>query len=427
MEQHRVAAEDAARRPLSRDQAEDLVIATITRHADSVLRLARRHSLCVDDAQDAYQRAVEIFLRHAHRLDPKRAPAWLHTVAKHEAMAVRRARGRTMGSEEVDLDTFEARTSPSPEEQVLTFEHITRSAEALQRLKPNEVRALWLKAAGNSYAEICEQTGWTYTKVNRCLAEGRKRFLECYAGIEAGEECVRWQPILSAIVDGEATSEQLVDIRPHLRNCGACQATIRELHAASSHLSAVLPASLLFTATDHLEPATHFLTRIWESISMTLNDRAASTVMRTQALIETATNHKAAAVAASAVAMAGGGLAVEDATHIKRAPVVRQASHPAAPPPVSARLPTTKRAVAPRAKRATSDTSARAHEPTEAPKRKTSASSTGRRVEPLLAPVEALSVRNESVGRVQPPQKSEAASSTPSATQVAGEFGFERP
>ena len=51
---------------------------------------------------------------------------------------------------------------------------------------------------------------------------------------------------------------------------------------------------------------------------MTLNDRAASTVMRTQALIETATNHKAAAVAASAVAIAGGGLAVEDATHVKR-------------------------------------------------------------------------------------------------------------
>ena len=208
------------------------MIATITRHAESVLRLARRHSICADDAQDAYQRAVEIFLRHAHRLDPKRAPA----LAAHGRQA--RGHGRPprarpdVGPEEVDLDTFEARTSPSPEEQVLSFEHITRSAEALQRLKPNEVRALWLKAAGNSYAEICEQTGWTYTKVNRCLAEGRKRFLERYAGIETGEECQRWQPILSAIVDGEATSEQLVDIRPHLRNCGACQATIRELHAA---------------------------------------------------------------------------------------------------------------------------------------------------------------------------------------------------
>ena len=32
-----------------------------------------------------------------------------------------------------------------------------------------------LQAQGYSYAEICERCGWTYTKVNRCLAEGRAR------------------------------------------------------------------------------------------------------------------------------------------------------------------------------------------------------------------------------------------------------------
>ena len=32
-----------------------------------------------------------------------------------------------------------------------------------------------LQAQGYSYAEICELCGWTYTKVNRCLAEGRAR------------------------------------------------------------------------------------------------------------------------------------------------------------------------------------------------------------------------------------------------------------
>jgi hypothetical protein len=33
---------------------------------------------------------------------------------------------------------------------------------------------------GHSYQEICELTGWTYTKVNRCLTEGRKRFFDRY-------------------------------------------------------------------------------------------------------------------------------------------------------------------------------------------------------------------------------------------------------
>ena len=36
----------------------DRVIALITENAASLLRIARAHSLCADDAQDAYQRAL---------------------------------------------------------------------------------------------------------------------------------------------------------------------------------------------------------------------------------------------------------------------------------------------------------------------------------------------------------------------------------
>src|SRR6266516_879161 len=38
----------------------ELVLATIASHAASLLGTARRYSLCADDAQDAYQRALEI-------------------------------------------------------------------------------------------------------------------------------------------------------------------------------------------------------------------------------------------------------------------------------------------------------------------------------------------------------------------------------
>jgi hypothetical protein len=40
-------------------------------------------SSCADDAQDAYQRGLEILLRHADRLDSERAAGWLHTVVNH--------------------------------------------------------------------------------------------------------------------------------------------------------------------------------------------------------------------------------------------------------------------------------------------------------------------------------------------------------
>jgi RNA polymerase sigma factor (sigma-70 family) len=229
---------------LTDEQARELVIAVVSQHADSLLRTARRHSLCADDAQDAYQRTMEIFVRRARTLDPAQAYKWVHTVCKHEAMAVREQRQQLVSCEEPDLDREEARNTPSPEERIVSFDRLRRSAEALQRLKPHELRALWLKAEGFTYDEISRQTGWTYTKVNRCITEGRRAFMAAYARIEGGAECERWLPLLSAIVDGEATSEQLIEIRPHLRNCAACRATVRELHATSAPLAALLPAGL---------------------------------------------------------------------------------------------------------------------------------------------------------------------------------------
>ena len=59
---------------------DDLVVETVRRHASALLRTARRHSLCLDDAHDAYQRALEIFLRRASTLRRESVVPWLHTV-----------------------------------------------------------------------------------------------------------------------------------------------------------------------------------------------------------------------------------------------------------------------------------------------------------------------------------------------------------
>jgi RNA polymerase sigma factor (sigma-70 family) len=301
----------------SPEQAEQLVLDLIAAHADSLLRTARRYSLCADDAQDAYQRALEILMRHSARLDADRASGWLHTVVKHEALAINKARSRILGGEEVDLDAIETRTSPSPEDRVLAFEQVARSAEALQRLKPQEVRALWLKAMGNSYQEICEATGWSYTKVNRCLAEGRKSFLARYAGIEEGEECRRWAPVISAMVDGEASAEQLVALRPHLRNCAACRAAVRELRGSNAPLAALFPVGAVGALGDHdggsLDAAGDLLSRLWHSLWGDLSDRAATAAFRAQSLAQAVLPGKSAAIFASVAALAGGGVAIDEA------------------------------------------------------------------------------------------------------------------
>src|SRR5215470_10785785 len=103
----------------SPEQAEQFVLDLIAAHADALLRTARRYSLCADDAQDAYQRGLEILMRHAARLDADGAGGWLHTVVKREALRINRTRCRVVGGEEVDFDAIEVRTAPSPEERVL--------------------------------------------------------------------------------------------------------------------------------------------------------------------------------------------------------------------------------------------------------------------------------------------------------------------
>jgi DNA-directed RNA polymerase specialized sigma24 family protein len=109
---------------VDRERGEALVLELLGAHADSLLRVARRYSMCADDAHDAYQRGLEILMRHAARLDPERAPGWLHTVVKHEALAINRSRRRIVGFAEVDLDALESRTSASPEERVLGADRV---------------------------------------------------------------------------------------------------------------------------------------------------------------------------------------------------------------------------------------------------------------------------------------------------------------
>lgn len=77
---------------------------TRDRHAESLLRLARRYSYCADDAQDAYQRTLEIYLERLDRVEEATAGAWLRTVCKHEAMRIRAPRQRVLPREEVDFD-----------------------------------------------------------------------------------------------------------------------------------------------------------------------------------------------------------------------------------------------------------------------------------------------------------------------------------
>src|SRR3954453_8568484 len=104
-------------------------------------------------------------------------------------MAVRSARLRLVGSVEPNLDAREATHLAGPPETVVDRERAHRSLAALASLKPVEARALGRRAAGRSYRDIEAETGWTSTKVNRALTEGRAALRERLAAIDDGTDC----------------------------------------------------------------------------------------------------------------------------------------------------------------------------------------------------------------------------------------------
>jgi RNA polymerase sigma factor (sigma-70 family) len=230
-----------------------VAVEMVAKHGRTLRRTASRFSICAEDAEDAFQRALEILLTKAPPGDAGELIRWMQTVTKHEALAIRRSRERQLGSprppagsEEgtVDWVSLIPASSHGPAERAERREDMARSREALGTLKPAELRALTLLAEGYSYAEIGELTGYSRTKVNRCLAEGRERFRAFLARSESGGRCAELRPLLSAFCDGEAGPDDGAVLREHLRACAQCRATMRAYRAAPRALAALAPVPL---------------------------------------------------------------------------------------------------------------------------------------------------------------------------------------
>lgn len=241
-ESRRLASEAARKR---------VAVEMVALHEAALRRTARRYSLCADDADDAYQRALEILLTKAPTDDVRELVRWMQTVTKHEALAVRSNRERLLGrpavpaggnGENEDWVALIPTQADGPAERAERAEAIARSREALQALKPQELRALTLLAEGYTYAEICEATGWTYTKINRCLAEGRERFRALLSRSEDGRRCAEMGALLSTFCDGEAGPTEAATVREHLRACAGCRSTLRTYRAAPRAAAALAPA-----------------------------------------------------------------------------------------------------------------------------------------------------------------------------------------
>jgi RNA polymerase sigma factor (sigma-70 family) len=386
-----IAFDSTPTRP-SRDEIEPVALDLIRRRGDEVLTSAQRYAPTPDDAEDAYQRALEILLTKAPTTSEDELLPWLKTVVRHECFALRKKRERDIPVEHEELDGYATADSHAADTRAERYDRLRVGAEALGRLKPQETRALLLKAEGMSYREIAAETGWTYTKVNRCLTEGRRAFVARVAGIESGEECDRMAPLLSRLADGEASADDLAALRPHLRGCPSCKATLRDYRETPTIARDLATGGVL----------AWLACRAWPWV---------------RSLFETAGAQKAAAVAASTVAVAGGGaVAVQAVNEPAERPPARHQPMRAAPSAAAASVATAAPAVpkheAPRSRRAKpkrrhrSQPTAATAQPSVQPK-------------PTPKPVQAPPASRTPAAPAPAPQQAEPAPADPGG----GEFG----
>jgi RNA polymerase sigma factor (sigma-70 family) len=165
-----------------RAQVKSLAAELYAEQYSQLLAIARKNAVTGAEAEEALQDAFAQFIAH---FDPDGgAPpiAWLILTLKRACWGKRKQLHLDRhvcpeASSEADgpfcvVEQFAASLSDT-ESSIERAEDLLEAQQRLASLKPDERTALLLLAFGYSYKEIGQLRGWTYTKVNRCISEGR--------------------------------------------------------------------------------------------------------------------------------------------------------------------------------------------------------------------------------------------------------------
>jgi RNA polymerase sigma factor (sigma-70 family) len=323
--------DETPRNGLSPDLAEKFVI----EHGNSVLRVARSYCNSAQDADDAYQRTIEILMTKAPEgLSGGQLFSWACTVAKNEALMESRGRKLSVATDFDEIAYALESDLPTPDERVEADELVSQGREVLAQLRPDQTRCLLLRADDLSYPEICEKTGFSYAKVNRLLSEGRQALRHRHEMLVSGNECRRFEDLISPYADGEADPATVLALEMHLEHCMGCKATLRDYNGAADRVAGVLPIGILATLTGErnvFERIADYCQSVYASVQERLFGHAAAG----QQTAELATAKKIAAAAAIGGSLIAGGAAIE---RQNRDAAPDAAARPAASEPAPARL-----------------------------------------------------------------------------------------
>ena len=401
--------------------------------APGLIRFASRYTRSLHDAEDAYQRAMEIALTRAPVTEPRRFMAWLHTVLRNEALAVAGARRREGPGAEADVaEAYEDRLEDAVAVDALAEwrERYRSIQDGLAALTEAQRVCLMLQTAGASYERIHEITGFSLRKVERSVLEGRKGLAAWEVRLTSGEACERLDPAIARVASGEASAKEQRSVSRHTAHCGPCRALLRSRRESNEWLVALVPVALLgghvLSGTPDPTPAIAW----WERVADGATVRMGSAVQMAMDLPTSAFAKVSAGTAA---------LVVAGATAL---PLVTDGARPAVPAPAAAQERSTAApATGPTASREPAPSFAQQRSAAARARERTRAARTAARAAAVKAAAKAaaaerraagaaLAARSASVANAStaaspaPPAKAVSSSApAPSPSSVALEFG----
>ncbi|MSO44079.1 MAG: sigma-70 family RNA polymerase sigma factor [Thermoleophilia bacterium] len=220
--------------------------------APGLLRYAARFAPTLQDAEDAYQRGMEVALSKGPIGDQQEFINWLHVVIRNEATTLARMRTRELpAGDGVVVDTIDA-IGNDPREPAAVAEWRERYRtlqDALTSLNEAERICLLLRTAGVSRAEIGTMTGFTDRKVERSIVRGRARLNEWHLTLASGERCTTVRSALERIADRDGDGRDRRQVSRHVRHCGHCRATLRSRRQTNAGLLPLIPVAIIATTT----------------------------------------------------------------------------------------------------------------------------------------------------------------------------------
>ena len=304
--------------------------------APGLVRYAARYTHSIEDAEDAYQCAMELALRKAPSVERRDFINWLHTVVRREALRIRDGRIRECPTDDCNLDVHLERDVDAvagPHSVAEWRERYRAIQDGLYGLGERKRVCLMMRSAGIPNQEIADALGLTLRTVAREVAEARAELRAFEVRLATGQECERMAALIDLVLDGDAQPTQLRKLECHSKHCPSCRETFRSAQDQGQLVASLVPLGLV-ASTDLMHsrpPDPAAVIGWWDRMSGAASVKVGNAMQLWLDLPQLVSSKAGAgALAAAAVSVVGAPLVVQS---------MRTESIPASPVQIAVRSP----------------------------------------------------------------------------------------